>query len=537
MQELLDKVIEEIKGAWRFRRPALIAAWAVAVIGWTVVFMLPDVYLASTRVFVDTKTALKPVLAGLSIDQDVNAQLNLVRNSLLAGAQLETIARDVGLLDATHQTPQKRAQVVNSMRDSITMTIAIDGTPNAEPDRDAGRIYTIQYKDVSRDRSMKVVETLQNLLVENTLGGKRTGSESAQRFLSQQIQEYESRLRESEDRLAEFKKRNVGLMPQEEGGYFPRLQTEMDAVTTAQSALAVALSRREELQRQLRGEAPIAAATGFSGSNNQGGPSGGDTLSRVKETQARLDELLLRFTDKHPDVVATRENLEQLKERRTAELDALRRGDPNAAAASGASSNPVYQSIQLQLNQTDVEIASLRRTLADHQGKVAELRKMLDTMPQVEAEYARLNRDYDVTKANYTALVERLEKSRIGDDATSSGSVRFDVIDPAFASFKPASPPRNLLIVAILPLSLLLGVGIAYVLHQLRPVYTSARSLAESTGLQVLGAISMSWLETKQSNLRRSYVRYSVALFGLFVVAVVVLQLSRMGVRLLPAAV
>jgi hypothetical protein len=114
--------------------------------------------------------------------------------------------------------------------------------------------------------------------------------------------------------------------------------------------------------------------------------------------------------------------------------------------------------------------------------------------------------------------------------------VRFDVIEPAFASFKPASPPRNILIAAILPVSLLIGVAVAYLLHQLRPVYTSSRSLSESTGLPVLGAISMTWLEKHHSELRRSYLRYSVALVGLFVVAVVVLQLSRMGVRLLPAA-
>lgn len=538
MQEILEKVLEEIKGAWRFRRHALVAAWIVAVTGWLVVFALPDIFLASTRVFVDTKTALKPVLQGLSIDQDVNAQLNLVRNSLLSGPQLETVAQEVGLLDASHVTPQQRSRVVNEMRDRITMNVALAGNPNAESDRDQGSIYSIQYKDLSRDRSIKVVEILQNLLIENTLGGKRMGSENAQRFLVQQIQEYESRLREAEDRLAEFKKRNVGLMPDEQqGGYFPRLQTEMDAVGTTQSKLAVAMSRREELQRQLRGEAPIAAATGITTAPNGQATSGGDTLSRIKETQARLDELLLRFTDKHPDVIATRENLEQLRARRAAEIEALRRGDPAAAAASGASANPVYQSIQLQLNQTDVEIASLRRTLADHQGKVVELRKMLDTMPQVEAEYARLNRDYDVTKANYTALVERLEKSRIGDEATSSGSVRFDVIEPAFASFKPDSPQRNLLIAAILPASLLFGVAFAYLLHQLKPVYTSARSLAESTGLQVLGAISMTWLDKQKSERRLSYLRYSAALFALFVLAVVVLQLSRMGVRLSPAAI
>jgi len=528
MHETIEQVIDAVRGSWRFRRYALLTAWIAALLGWVVVFTLPDVYQASSRVFVDTKTALKPVLENLVIDQDVNAQLNLVRQALLATPQLEPVAQEVGLVDTRTMTAPQRARVLRDIRDRIKLTVTQAGQQERQ-DRDAGSIYSIQYDDVSRDRAIKVVQILQNNLIENTLGGKRSGSENAQKFLETQITDYEQRLRTAEDRLATFKKQNVGLMPTEQGGYFTRLQTEMDAVTKTQSELAILASRREELRRQLSGEAPVAAAVG--GSTIPGAAGGGDTASRIRETQSRLDELLLRFTDKHPDVVAARATLEQLKARRQAEIEGLRRGDPNAALSSGASSNPVYQSIQLALNQTNVESASLRRQLSDHENKVADLRKMLDTMPQVEAEYARLNRDYDVTKAQYTALVERLEKSRLGEEATTSGSVRFDIIDPPFAEFRPASPKRSLLVLAVLAGALAAGAGVAFLLHQLKPVFTSARGLAAATGLPVLGAVSMVWLDYQQAALRRSYLRYGGAVLVLVVVAAVVLQLNRMGVR------
>jgi hypothetical protein len=153
-------------------------------------------------------------------------------------------------------------------------------------------------------------------------------------------------------------------------------------------------------------------------------------------------------------------------------------------------------------------------------------------MPQVEAEYARLNRDYDVTKANYTALVERLEKSRLGEEASTSGSVRFDVVEPPNADFTPISPKRSLLVVGVLFAALGMGAGLAFLLHQLRPIFTSVKSLAESTSLQVLGSVSMAWLEHQSKSQRKSYVRYAVAVAGLLVVGVVVLQLNRMGIRL-----
>jgi hypothetical protein len=154
-------------------------------------------------------------------------------------------------------------------------------------------------------------------------------------------------------------------------------------------------------------------------------------------------------------------------------------------------------------------------------------------MPQVEAEYARLNRDYSVTKANYTALVERLEKSRLGEEATTSGSIRFDVIEPPNAPFKPTSPKRSLLILGVFVAALAAGGGVAFLLQQLQPVFTSTRSLAEFTGLQVLGAVSMAWLDQQQVKRYRSYWRYSALVFALLVICVFVLQLSRMGVRLL----
>jgi polysaccharide chain length determinant protein (PEP-CTERM system associated) len=531
MQEMLDQALDKVRGSWRFRRYALVAAWLFALAGWIFVFMLPDIYQASSRVFVDTRTAVKSVIQGLTLDQDVNAQLNLVRQSLLSHPQLEPVAQKVGLIDRRTMTQEQIVRGVSALRERVEIGVTSAGETG---DREAGSIYSIQYKDPSRARALQVVEILQTNLIENTLGGKREGSEGAQKFLTDQIRELEVRLRTAEDRLAEFKRTNVGVMPTESGGYFQRLQLEIDAVTKTQTALAVATSRRDELSRQLRGDMPIAAS-GMSPSQPASGgtnTSGGDTLSRIKETQARLDELLLRFTDKHPDVVAARENLAQLKARRVAEMEALKRGDPAAIASSGVSANPVYQSIQLALNQTDVEIASLRRELAGHQTKVAELRNMLDTMPQVEAEYARLNRDYDVTKANYTALVERLEKSRLGEEASTSGSVRFDVIEPPNADFNPISPKRSLLVLGVLLISIAAGGGVAFLLHTLRPVFTSVKGLAEITGLVVLGSVSMAWLQQHKHTRRRSYIRYAVAIGGLFVIGAVVLQLNRMGVRL-----
>ena len=214
-----------------------------------------------------------------------------------------------------------------------------------------------------------------------------------------------------------------------------------------------------------------------------------DTLTRILETQGHLDDLLLRFTDQHPDVIATRATLEELKKRRALEVASLRRGDAGAAAASRASANPVYQGIALALNQAEVDISDLSSELADHRAKAQELRKMLDTAPEVEAQYAQLARDYTVNKDKYQALLENYEKTRLGQRANDAGSVRFTVVQPPSVGEDPVSPDRPLLLIGVLVAALAAGLAAAYGLNLVQPVAGSAAALAALTGATVLGVV------------------------------------------------
>lgn len=525
MKELIQQILEEARGLWRFRRFAIVTTWAVCVLGWGVVLWLPNRYEAAARVFVDPTSSLKPVIENLAVQQDVNSELTLVRQTLLSEAQLQKIIDSTGL-GAKAVTVQQKAGLVNGLRDRISIALQGNGE---QGNQNQSKVYTISYQDSNRDRSLKVVELLLKSFIAETLGGKREGAQQAQQFLEQQIKDYEQRLGAAEERLAEFKKKYVGMVPSgQQEDYFTRMQTELDAVKKAQTALNAAATRRDALQKQLRGEAPVAASGGgLVGINGQSVSGGGDTLSRIKETQAKLDDLLLRFTDKHPDVVATRQTLQDLKARRESELEALRRGDANAAALTGASSNPVYQGIQLALNQATIEVASAQADLRDHQEKVAELKKFVDTMPQVEAEYAQLNRDYSVTKAQYTALAERLEKARVGEEADASGAVRFEVIDPPTAAYNPVSPKRSLLLAAVLLVGIAAGIGLAFALNVLHPVYHSIKKLAENTGLQVLGSVSLSLSGEAMLVRKKEFIRYGLVFSILCAVFLVALLLGR----------
>jgi len=515
MNDMLSRLFDDVRGAWRFRRHALLAAWGICMAAWLAVMALPDQYRASARVFVDTRTALDRYVKDLAIQQDVNAQINFVRQALLSRPQLEKVIRETDL-DLRAKTAHARVSLVEALQKQIKITATDAGT--------GGLVFTLTYEDRDRQTSLRVVEMLMNTFVEEVLGGKRTGSEVGQKFLQEQIEEYEQRLREAEERLADFKRRNVGLMPGAQGDYFTRLQGELQNIERTKGELNIALTSRDELDRQLRGEAsalgnrasPVAAATMT------------ETQTRIQEAQTRLDNLLLQYTEKHPDVVALRQTITQLEERRREELAALK--GTNTLPA-GAASNPVVQSIQLALNKSDVEIAALRARITEGQRKVAELQKLVDTAPEVEAEFTRLNRDYDGMRERYAAFVDRAERAKIGDQAEETEAVRFEVLDPPAAKFEPVAPNRPLLLGGALVFGLLAGGTLAFVLHQLRPVFTSSRMLNEITSLPVYGVVSETWRDKHHRRRRREFLRFAAAAAMLIVVFVFVLRISEAGIR------
>ena len=509
LRATLGLVRDELRGVWRYRWMGVLVAWLVACVGWLAVYATPDIYEARARVYVDTSTALRPLLQGLAIDSGVQSQLDLVRQALLSRPQLERVALKTDLL-AGATNPVEREKVIESLRSQIKLT--------GDSGRTGDNLYTLAFQDPSRDKSVAVVRVVLDSFMEDVIGKKQAGQATAQRFLRDEIQQYERRLSEAEARLADFKKKNMGLMPGDRGDYFARMQAETEQLENARAQLRLAERKRAQLAVQLSGETPALNSSG------QDSALSVDTEStaQLRDARARLQELLLRYTDKHPEVIALREQIAELEARRTREEENFRRlaasGHPGAASA-----NPVYQRLQVDLNAAEVEVATLSGDVADRQRRIEQLKTLVNTAPEVEAELARLNRDYGVTKTQYDSLVQRLETARLSERADETGVVKFDVIDPPVATLEPIAPNRILLLTAALIGALLAGAGAAYLRHIGNPTIQSLRQLqALSTRAQVvvLGLTSpSSWRAT----MSRSRQRLAMATGSLLAVFGVVL--------------
>jgi hypothetical protein len=130
-------------------------------------------------------------------------------------------------------------------------------------------------------------------------------------------------------------------------------------------------------------------------------------------------------------------------------------------------------------------------------------------VPQIEAEYTQLNRDYDVNKKNYESLVVRRESAAMsGEMDASSGGVDFRLIDPPRVSPKPVSPNRLVLLPLTLLLALAAGLFVPFATSQVRPVFFDARALREATGLPLLGTVSKRLEEMAKFNEKKDFRRF-----------------------------
>jgi polysaccharide chain length determinant protein (PEP-CTERM system associated) len=374
-------------------------------------------------------------------------------------------------LDLNVKTDAQKEALINKLKSSIQFV-----------NTKRQNLYTISYANNDPNVAYNVVNSLLTIFVESSLGESRKGSDTAQTFLDKQIKEYEEKLEKAEDRLKEFKGKNYALMSST--GYFQRLQTMQEQYNEANLQLQEAINRRNELKRQIRGEEP---AFGLSNDTNVA-PASHPLDGRISSLEIKLDELLLKYTDRHPDIVAVRDTLNELRKRRSADIEAQ---GPKQKSQTSFAGNPVYQQMRISLGESEARVASLSVRVREYRDRIKDLKEKVNLIPKIEADLKALNRNYENDKSNYNALVSSREAAIMSGDIEETGEdVKFKIIDPPAIPLKPSAPNRTLLASMTVVGALGAGIAFAFLLSQIRPAIYDRTTLRKVSGFPVFGSIS-----------------------------------------------
>lgn len=490
----------EASRMWRRRWLGVWVAWLVAAVGLGAVLTVKDRYEATARVYVDTQTVLKPLMAGLAFQPDIDQQVRMLARTLISRPNVEQLMRspNIGL-------PQPSAAMLDREVERLKSQIRLESSGT-------GNLYTIAYRDTDPKRARRLVEGLLDLFVASGASVKQRDSEEAGRFIDEQIKGYEEKLADAENRLKDFKLRHFGVTGTSTQDYYARTAALTDEVNKLRLELGAAETSRDALRRELQQEDPQLPAESMPMANTPPAPT--ELEQRLQAQRRSLDELLRRYTEDHPDVVATKRMIGQLEGQRRAEQAAT------AASRSkgNAPTNPVYQRLRVSLAEAEAQVASLKSQLTIQQGRLDAVRAQASRVPQVEAELAQLNRDYDVMRKNYEQLVARREAASLGVKLDKSSSLAdFRVVEPPQVSATPVLPSRKLLAPIAVLLALVAGVAAVFGVTRFRVAVDDETSLRALARRPVLGVVSMLRTAADLERERRARMGFA-AMIGAFLV-------------------
>lgn len=516
MDELINQVATVARGIWKHRWPGLLVAWVVAAIGVAVVLWVPDKYEASARIYVDTQSILKPLMSGLAVQPNVEQQVAMLSRTLISRPNVEKLIRMADL-----DLGEKSKDAQEALIDRVTKSLEIKNTG-----RD--NLYTLGFRDPVPDKAKRVVQSLVSIFVESSLGDTRKDSDSAKKFIDEQIKTYVGKLEEAEARLKEFKVRNLEIQTADGKDMSSRLGEISDQMNQARLALREAENARDAAKSQLESEKTQSASISARSLLQESAISVAtpEIDSRIDAQKRNLDVLLQRFTDQHPDIISARKLIKDLEDQKRKEVLELRKV-AMASPVAASSTSLAYQELNRLLVSSEIQVASLRARVAEYEARFSRARAMLKTAPQIETEYSQLNRDYAIHKRNYEDLVARRESAVLsGDLEGTSGVADFRLIDPPRVSPQPVAPNRILLLPLALLAALVAGLATAFVASQLRAVFFDARTLRDIVGLPLLGVVTLvisdSSRHKEKSDLRR-FVAASSGLAGVFILGIIIL--------------
>ena len=511
--EILDVVATVSRKRWL----ALAVAWLVCIIGWTMVTLLPDKYGSETRLYVDTDSLLGPLLKNLAIENDLARQVQIMQRTLLSRPNLQKViaSTDLALQSNTRVEEQ-------NLFDKLERSTVIHA--------DGPNLFTIRYFDSNPVLARDVVQSFVTILMENNAGQNRTDMEKARNFIEKQIANYEVTLKTIEQRMAEFQSRHVEELGSVGSNFSGRLEAAATTTATAQREVDDAVARGDSLAAQLAKipkfievqSAPQVVV------NTQTDP----LQAHLAQLQSDLAGLRLRYTEIHPDVIATKRALEELQQQ-LKDRGPLPDGSGGAVASTNSqTSNPVYEQAQMRLLDAQQEVEIAKRHLAQARLHQERLLKIAGSAPVVEAQFNDLKREYGVQKKQYEELLERRESARISEAVQNSSTrIQFRIIEPPNVPVRPAGPKRVLFMAVILGLGIAAGIGAAFLLNHIQDPVTSAEAITKRFGLPVIGEVSLVQTNAHRSRQRRRTwaTAFSIASLLIFFSAAQALSYARGG--------
>jgi polysaccharide chain length determinant protein (PEP-CTERM system associated) len=472
--EISMSEVKRILGKYWWVLPLTVTASVSLALGATT--FLPKRFTSQTLVLVDQPT-VSPDLVKPVMTEATNQRLASMQEQILSRSRLQPIIEKFGLYPAERGKVHME-DLVARLRTSIEITPLepMQGTQNRQL---PGFRVNVTYDNPQV--AQRVCSEITTMFMEqNSTSINAQGTETTE-FLAQQVEEARRKLNDQDAKLAEFKQKYMGALPDHEQmnlGLLSGMNSQLEAITQQ-------LSRAQ--QDKAMNESLLASQVA-NWKMVKSGDTAPETLEQQLNTlQDQLAALQSRYTPDHPDVMKTKNQIEQLK-RRMAEAP-KNNGGP-ATSQAGGIEPPSLQQLRAKLRQDDLNIADLAKRQNQIQNQINALQGRIQSTPAVEQQYKELTRNYQSALEFYNELLKKHDQAAMSSAMNrQQEGERFRVLDPASLPMSPSFPKKTIFGGAGLGGGLALGLAILYLLAALDSSMHTERDVEVCMKLPVLALV------------------------------------------------
>ena len=472
-----------LRRKWMIILPTLAIGLAIGF----VVFRLPDLYESSTLIVVKPSTLPNSVVPMIT-EETLTRELASISQVVTSRSSLQPLVEKYDLYKEERQRGEAMEVIIDTMRKGIK--VEVNTSRN-----DITNAFNITYRGRDPKTTQAVAADLASKYVDEQTRGTVNAGASAKQFIEEQVRGAKEELDAIDNQRLAYLQQNMNNLPSQSQALVGRLT----ALHEEQKALLAELGRLRDLAAAYRSQLGDISKSYEQemvlSAENTTDPkttaAWAELVRRRSEYEGELQQLLAQYKDKHPDVVAKKKQVEDIKAQQDQMLNEWKDRIEERRQKLAKLTDPRLLTLRTNISMVEGDMDRQQRMLSETNRQIADLDTRINAIPNAEVGLEALDREYQTKKSNYDNLLAQQQKIVVGADAAKEqqgGGIQ--VVDPANLPEKPVAPKRFTLTAGGFAIGLALGV-LLVMLFEIRRLFTieTIEDAKHYTNLPVLASI------------------------------------------------
>ena len=506
MNTMADFDVSQIFSSLNRRKGLIVAVFAVvSVLGAYLAAILPEVYQSSTLILV-TPQRVPASFVTSTVTMDLGERMQSIIQEILSRTQLEKIIQEFNLYPTS-----SKGELLEERVERLRKAVKVDFRRN--------NVFQLSYESENPEKAKQVAGRLASLFIEQNLQVREQQAMGTKSFINAEAERLRKELEEQESVVTQYRAANRYELPDQLDTNLRTLEQLRRELEASNLRIAGLQERKGVLQKQVV-ESDILGVDLLGGFSMTSGDSGTQNV-QLQMKKKELESLLQRYSEKHPDVVRVKKEMQALE----AQNKDLVSNKP-ASPAKNSSINPLKQVLQTQITDIEAELQALRSQNERLRGQIGVLQARVDNTSIRGIELSKISRGYEITLRKYQDLLGKGLESELSENMEKKQKgEQFQVLDPANFPLKPVRPNRQMIVLLALLAGLGAGVGLALVWDNLDTSFKGSNELEAYVNIPLLATIPASLTRGSVLDQRRAQGLLVFASIGVLTVGVICIRL------------